>query len=171
MQRVAGSMSTSTGVAPVAGDRLERRDERAGHGDDLAPGTRAEREQREPQRLGAVADADAVRGAAVAGERGLELVEVGGERERPGPRDPVERRGELRLERLVGAPQVDERDLAHAASEIAATGVLTRIFMSVRRLLERAYSASRSSISVKPTVLLPDTCHRPVMPGLTANRS
>ena len=56
MQRVAGSMSTSTGRAPVRRDRLDRRDERHRHGHDLAPGSGAEREQRKPQRLGAVAD-------------------------------------------------------------------------------------------------------------------
>ena len=164
-------MSTRTGVAPVRGDRLERRDERAGNRHHLAPRPGSQRDEREPQRLGAVAEADAVRHAAVGGELGLELVQLRGQRERAAPRDPVERPGELRLERLVGSPQVDERDVAHAARETAATGVLMRIFRSVRRLLECAYSASRSSISVNPRVFRPDTCHRPVMPGLTEKRS
>ena len=135
------------------------------------PGPAPSAQQGQPQRLGAVADPHAVGGAAVGGELRLELVELAGQGERAAPRDPFERRCELRLERLVGSPQVDERDAAHAAPETAAIGVLIRIFRSVRRLLERAYSASRSSISVNPSVFRPDTCHRPVIPGFTAKRS
>ena len=166
MQRVAGSMSTSTGFAPVAAIASSVAMNVLGTVTTSRPGPAPSASEGEPQRLGAVAEPDAVLGAAVVGERRLELVQIRGERERSAARDPVEGRGELRLERLVGAPQVDERDRAHAAPEMAAPGVLTRIFRSVRRLLERAYSASRSSISVKPSVVaarhLPQAGH----PGL-----
>src|SRR6185436_7552010 len=108
------------------------------HGHDLAARAGTECEQREAKRRRAVADPDAVSRAAVVGEGRLELVQLRRERECSAARDAVERRCELRLERLVGAPQVDERDLGHAAFETAAIGVLTRILASVIRLAERA---------------------------------
>jgi hypothetical protein len=72
------------------GDRLDRGDEGAGHRDHLAARARAEGEQRQAQGLGAVAQADAVLGAAPVREGRLELVELGTEREGAGLRDAVE---------------------------------------------------------------------------------
>ena len=49
-------------------------------------------------------------------------------------------------------------------------GVLKRILMSSHTDHDLAYSRSRRTISSNGTLLRPPTCHKPVMPGLTASK-
>ena len=63
-------------------------------------------------------------------------------------------------------------DISHTAPFFPNTAytVLSRIFISSHRLHSRIYLVSRFTISSKSVMLLlPLTCHMPVMPGLIAS--
>ena len=96
---------------PGVGDRLGGGHERAGDGDDLVPRADPQRQQAEPEGIGAVADADGVRRAAEGGELLLELRDKGAAGERSRVHDFGDRAQELLAQRRVMGAKVQEGDL------------------------------------------------------------
>ena len=92
-----------------AGDGAGGGEEREGTGDHRIARTDVERHEREQQCIGARGDADAVTALAVAGERGLERLDLGSQDEVLARAHPLERRAHLRGERGVLRFQIKQR--------------------------------------------------------------
>jgi hypothetical protein len=91
-------------------DRLGRRDERGGDGDDLVARLEVERPERQLERIGAVAHPHRVRRIAVRGERALELAHRRTLHERRGVEHLLDRGVDLGPQIGVLGVEVDKRN-------------------------------------------------------------
>ena len=107
---VSGSTSANRGIAPVAHTAAAVGHRGEGGHDHLVTGTDAERNQREPQRVGAGRDGDGVAPADERRELGLERFGLGPEEVPPRSHDARDRLRQLGLERRRPPSEVDDRD-------------------------------------------------------------
>ena len=103
-------MSTNSVSAPGLADRFDGRDERVGHRHHGVAAAHARRHQRETQRVGAAADADAVFGPAILRELALEGLHLRPADERGGAQGLAESLHELLFELEVTGDQIEKRN-------------------------------------------------------------
>ena len=109
--QVAGSMSTSRGVAPQTDDRSGGREERECRRDDFVAGTDAERHQRDDQRVGSRRHADGVADANGCRELLFERVDLRAADEPLTVADAGDRCKDLVAQRTIWLLQIEKRNV------------------------------------------------------------